>query len=62
MATGNDTPRTDSVELHYRQMEDKDAPSYVVPAEFARQLERELAEYKRMLDEALDTIKRWEER
>jgi hypothetical protein len=55
----SDTPRTDA--------EEKGA-SYFTGVEIrqawnlARQLERELAEYKRMLDEALDTIKRWEER
>lgn len=48
----SDTPRTDEVELHYRQMEDRDAPSYVAPAEFARQLERENAELA-------DQVMRW---
>ena len=42
----NDTPRTDEVELHYRRMEDADAPSYVAPAEFARQLERIASGYR----------------
>lgn len=48
----SDTPRTDEVELHYRRMEDRDAPSYVAPAEFARQLERENTELS-------DQLMRW---
>jgi hypothetical protein len=60
----SDTPRTD--EVH------RVAMSLVVGDDYstahdemllhARQLERELSSYKRMLDEALDTIKRWQER
>lgn len=36
------TPETDAVELHYRQVcDDKNAPMYLVPADFARTLERD---------------------
>jgi hypothetical protein len=51
-----ETPRTDEVELHYRQMEDRDAPLYVVPAEFARQLERELAWCRKLLQDQADAL------
>ena len=50
----SDTPRTDAAELFYREVcEDKNMPSYLVPADFARELELEVAE----LREALEMVK-----
>lgn len=52
----SDTPRTDAVEGYDDEYSN---PELLM---LCRQLERELNEYKKMLDESLDVIKRWGER
>src|SRR5712672_1051688 len=53
----SDTPRTDDVELHYRQMEDRDAPLYIVNSEFARTLERENTSLREQLRVAQEELR-----
>lgn len=57
----SDTPRTDVVALDDVIVREG-ADRYAALLAHARYLERELNEYKRMLDEALDVVKRWQER